>query len=232
MIDITWLGHSFFQLKLPGGEVLLLDPWTGNPKFPSGHSFPRVDAILVSHGHFDHTASVAALAGESGAKVVGIYEVCQYFKSQGVAEIAPMNKGGSQMVAGVNVTMTHALHSSGVEDENGRLVYAGDAAGYVLRFSDGRALYFAGDTAVFSDMALIERLYKPELAILPIGDLFTMGPEEAALACEMLKPERVIPMHYGTFDALTGTPEALAERIRNAAGARVWTLTPGQPVSW
>ena len=142
-----------------------------------------------------------------------------------------MNKGGSQKVGEVTVTMTHAVHSCGILDD-GKIVYGGEAAGYVLRFADGRALYFAGDTNVFTDMALIEQLYQPELAFLPIGDLFTMSPREAALACRLLKAAKVIPMHFGTFPPLTGRPEQLAELIKDLPSTEVWTLEPGKAVEW
>jgi L-ascorbate metabolism protein UlaG (beta-lactamase superfamily) len=131
----------------------------------------------------------------------------------------------------VAITMTHAVHSCGITDDDGKIVYGGEAAGYVLRFPGGRALYFAGDTNVFSDMQLIERLYHPELAFLPIGDLFTMSPVEAAMACQLLKPVRVIPMHFGTFPALTGTPAKLRELVAGSP-TEVWELEPGKPVEW
>lgn len=232
MITIVWLGHSTFEIKLASGETLVLDPWIdGNPKYPAGHSFTRIDAILASHGHGDHIGSLVPLAKAHRSKVVGIYEVCLFAKSRGVDNIAPMNKGGSQQVGSVKVTMTHALHSSGIEDEKGHVIYGGDPAGYVLQFPDGRRAYFAGDTGVFSDMALIGEIYKPELCFLPIGDLFTMGPEEAAVAVRMLKPRKVIPMHWGTFPPLVGRPEHLAEKIAGS-GVEVWALEPGKPVQW
>ena len=231
MVRIIWLGHSSFQLELASGEVLLFDPWLDNPKFPKGHQIAKADYILVSHGHFDHIADAAALAKKHDATVVSIYEICTYLHSKGVEKVAPMNKGGSQKVGSVNVVMTHALHSSGIQDENGEIVYAGDPAGFVLEFEDGRALYFAGDTAVFSDMALIEQLYHPELCILPIGDLFTMCPRQAELAVKLLKPKTVIPMHWGTFPPLTGRPEQLAARVESQ-GCKVWALEPGKTVEW
>jgi L-ascorbate metabolism protein UlaG (beta-lactamase superfamily) len=141
-----------------------------------------------------------------------------------------MNKGGSQEILSITVTMTHAVHSCGIVDD-GEIIYGGEAAGYVMRFGDGRCLYFSGDTNVFSDMALIAQLYKPDLAFLPIGDLYTMSPREAALACSLLKVPRVIPMHFGTFPPLTGRPEQLSQLVKEA-GTEVWALTPGETVEW
>ncbi|MBM3813530.1 MAG: metal-dependent hydrolase [Acidimicrobiia bacterium] len=232
MIEITWLGHSSFQFKLASGEVYMLDPWTeGNPKYPAGHVISRADYILVSHGHFDHIASTVDLAKKHGSKVVSNYEICMWLQSKGVEAILPMNKGGAQQLGPLKATMTHAMHSSGIQDGNS-MIYGGEAAGWILEFAGGRCAYFAGDTDVFGDMKLIGELYKPELAILPIGDLFTMGPRQAALACRMIGAKKVIPMHWGTFPLLTGTPEELGERIKDLPGTQVWTLEPGRAVSW
>ena len=140
-----------------------------------------------------------------------------------------MNKGGSQKVGSVTVTMTHAVHSCGISEDDGSIIYGGEAAGYVLTLSDGRVVYFAGDTNVFSDMALIAELYRPELAILPIGDLFTMGPREAAAACRLLRVKTVIPMHFGTCPALSGSPAQLQELVPDV---KILELTPGKTVSW
>lgn len=209
-----------------------MDPWTdGNPAYPKDYEIRRIDVMCISHGHFDHIHDAVPLAKKFSPQVVAIFETAKWLESKGVENLRPMNKGGSQAVGPVTVTMTHALHSCGIMDD-GQIIYGGEACGYVLRFEDGRSLYFAGDTAVFSDMALIEQLYHPELAFLPTGDLFTMGPKEAALACCMLKPKRVIPMHFGTFPALTGKPDELAEMIRERKDTELWRLEPGVPVEW
>ena len=231
MVEITWLGHGTFQLRIDSGEVFVMDPWLENPKYPAGHSFDRVDAILVSHGHFDHIHDVIPLAKKFKPKVVAIYETCHWLTSKGVENCSGMNKGGTQEVGPVKVTMTHAVHSCGISDGD-QIIYGGEAAGYVLTLRDNRVIYFAGDTNVFSDMQLIEKLYRPDLAFLPIGDLFTMSPREAALACRMLNIRKVIPMHFGTFPPLTGQPSQLAELLRDFPQCDVWPLEIGRPVKW
>lgn len=233
MIEITWLGHGTFKLRLESGEVLAVDPWIeGNPAYPKSHTFDRVDAILITHGHFDHIHDAASLASRfSPSAVVAIYESAAWLESKGVKNTLGMNKGGTVKVGPVEVTMTHAVHSCGILDD-GKIVYGGEAAGYVIKLPDNRRVYCAGDTNVFSDMSLIERLYHPELAFLPIGDLYTMGPREAALAVRLLRVKKVIPLHFGTFPPLTGRPEQLAELIRDQPESSVWTLEPGVPVQW
>jgi len=208
-----------------------MDPWIeGNPSYPKHHEITRVDTICITHGHFDHIHSTPPLAARFSPEVVAIYETCHWLESKGVPNTRPMNKGGSQAVGGVSITMTHAVHSCGILDD-GKVIYGGEAAGYVLRFPGGRALYFAGDTNVFSDMHLVEQLYHPDLAFLPIGDLYTMSPREAAVACKLLRPAKVIPMHFGTFPALTGTPAQLAELVADLS-TEVWALEPGKTVDW
>lgn len=231
MTQITWLGHATFELRFDTGEVLILDPWIeGNPAYPKAYKIKRVDAIAISHAHFDHTNDVIPLAKEFKPKVVAIFETAAWLEKKGVKNTVGINKGGTVDLGFVKLTMTHALHSCSIKDGNDAL-YGGEAAGYIITPKDGRVAYFAGDTTVFSDMALYHEIYRPELALLPIGDHFTMGPHEAAHAARLLKVKRVIPMHYGTFPALTGTPAALAEKL-GQDGIEVWTLKQGEPVEW
>jgi len=228
---ITKLGHGTFQFELPSGQVILMDPWTeGNPAYPKGFEIGGVDTICITHGHFDHIHDAVPLAQRFSPEVVAIFETCHWLESKGVSNTRPMNKGGSQKVGDVTVTMTHAVHSCGIIDD-GKIIYGGEAAGYVMRMQDGRTLYFAGDTNVFTDMHLIEQLYHPELAFLPIGDLYTMSPREAALACKLIKARKIVPMHFGTFPPLTGRPEQLKELVGNFE-TEVWTLEPGKTVEW
>lgn len=232
MVEITWLGHGTFKLTLESGQTVVLDPWIdGNPAYPAKHDFDRIDTMIVSHGHFDHIHDAVPLAKRFKPQVVAIYETGQWLTSKGVENVTPMNKGGSQQAGGLRVTMTDAVHSCGILDD-GKIIYGGEAAGYILGLPDGRRIYFAGDTTVFGDMTLIRELYAPQLVMLPIGDLFTMGPREAAAACRLLQPDRVIPMHFGTFPTLTGRPERLQELIADLKTITVWELTPGEAVSW
>ena len=227
-IQITFLGHSAFKLTGAGVSVLI-DPWLSNPSLntPVAKVGP-VDLILVTHGHGDHVGETVAVAQKTGAPVVAIHELSVILARQGAPQVIGMNKGGTLAIAGCKVTMTHAVHSSAV-DEGGKLIAAGDPAGFVLEFANGFVAYHAGDTAVFKDMELIRELYNPELAMLPIGSHYVMNPQEAALACRLLKPRWVIPMHYGTFPVLTGTPEELRDLIKGE-GIEVIALKPGETV--
>jgi L-ascorbate metabolism protein UlaG (beta-lactamase superfamily) len=229
-IRVTWLGHGTFAFGLPDGRTVLLDPWVqGNPACPEDvkkHLAP--DLMLATHGHFDHIGDAVELARRSKPDVVGIFELCHWLESKGVEKTKAMNKGGTvDLGGGLRATMVHADHSCGILDD-GKIVYGGEAAGYVLDFGGAFRLYCAGDTNVFGDMKLIGELYRPDAAILPIGDLFTMGPREAAHAIRLLGVTRVIPAHWGTFDALTGTPEALREAARDVVGLEVVALKPGE----
>ena len=187
---------------------------------------PKVDLILASHGHFDHIEDLVACARESGAPVVAISELCDWLTRKGIANTSPMNKGGSQEIGGLRITMTDARHSSGYFD-NGQMVYMGESAGYVVRLEDAMSIYFAGDTCLFGDMKLIGEMYAPAIAFLPIGDRFTMDPAQAARAAEFLGVKQIVPMHWGTFPLLTGTPDALKALVEPRR-IQVLDLKPGE----
>jgi len=226
-LRITWYGHATFLLRTPGGKRVLFDPWfADNPACPASMKKPpAADLVLVSHGHGDHMGDLVTVARESGAPVVGVFELCDWLRRKGISNTAPMNKGGAQEIAGLYVAMTDARHSSGYVDA-GQVIYMGEAAGFILRLEDGTVVYFAGDTALFGDMRLIGEQYRPDIAFLPIGDRFTMGPAAAARACELLGVRQAVPMHWGTFPLLTGTP-AEFRRLVEPAGVQVLELKPG-----
>ncbi|MGA3294093.1 MAG: metal-dependent hydrolase [Candidatus Acidiferrales bacterium] len=227
----TWLGHAAFRITTPSGKVVVVDPWVqSNPACPEPlKKFHRLDTILITHGHFDHIADAVALAKEFEPQVVAIYEICAWLESKGVTQTSAMNKGGTQKVGEIEVTMVNALHSCGIQDGD-KIIYGGEACGYIIRLPGGLTVYHAGDTAVFGDMKLIAELYAPEVAMLPIGDHFTMGPREAAHAIRLLGVRHVIPMHFGTFPVLTGNPEALRKLTQDIPGLEIHALKPGESV--
>lgn len=225
-LAITWLGHSSFRVRTPGGKEILFDPWyTGNPAFPEAARPSKADLILISHGHSDHITDAAATAKATGATVVGIWEICSYLGTKGVKNLEPMNKGGTITVQGLRITMTDARHSSSFDDHG--VHYLGEAAGFVVKLENGQTIYYAGDTCLFGDMKIIAELYQPDIAFLPIGDRFTMGPDTAAIAAKWLGVKQVVPMHYGTFPLLTGTPEQLEQHL-SGSGIEVLKLKPGE----
>jgi L-ascorbate metabolism protein UlaG (beta-lactamase superfamily) len=226
---ITWLGHSCFQITTPGGNVVLIDPWLrGNPKCPPELQDPaRVDVILISHAHGDHLGDVLQLAKAHQPKIAAIYETALWLESKDVPNVTAMSKGGTVKLGDITATLVNAYHSNGIED-GGKIIYGGEAGGWIVRLPGGLTIYHAGDTCVFGDMKLIGEIYKPDVALLPIGDLYTMGPVEASYALRLLGVHHVIPMHYGTFPALTGTPEALREATQDIAGLEIHALKPGE----
>lgn len=229
-LKITWLGHATMLVTTPGGKHVLFDPWLKeNPACPANRkNLKSVDVMLISHGHSDHMSDAVEIAQKHKPKVVGIYELCAWLQKKGVENTAPMNKGGTQSVSDVRVSMVNAFHSNGIEDD-GQSVYAGEACGYVVEFESGIKIYHAGDTCVFGDMHIVHELYHPDIAMLPIGDHYTMGPKEAAYACQLLKPKAVIPIHWGTFPLLTGTPAALRKEVEGM-GVEVIEMKPGQTI--
>jgi len=226
-VELTWLGHSAFRLDTPGGKRIYVDPWLGNPKCPEAERNPeRVDLIALTHGHSDHVGETVELWQRFKPPVVAIVELRGWLAQRGVeANVAHSpNKGGTVEIDGVKVTLTDANHSSSADDGT----YLGESTGIVLRLEDDSTIYFAGDTNAFGDMQLIGRLYEPDVAVLPVGDHFTMGPREAALAIELLGVDRVVPCHYGTFPLLSGHPDRLGDY---GVDADIIAPEPGETVS-
>lgn len=230
---LTWLGHATFELLTPGGRHLLVDPWLeGNPMTPvGGPPMAALDAILVTHAHGDHTRDVVRLAQKFRCPVVCGHEASMWFEKQGLDSVIGMGKGGTVSVAGVHATMTHAVHSSSF-DILPEPIYGGEPAGYVVTLENDATIYFAGDTGPTMDMQVVGDLYAPEVAVLPIGDHYTMGPREAAYAAKLIRAKWIVPAHYGTFPLLHGTPEALREHLKKlGVAAEVVAPKPGERVS-
>jgi L-ascorbate metabolism protein UlaG (beta-lactamase superfamily) len=230
---LTWLGHHTFKLVTRGAKIILIDPWVeGNPACPRElKSFDRLDVMTISHGHGDHIADAVTLGKKHKPTVICNYEIHLFLQKKGVTNTSPMNKGGTQEVEGIKFTMVHAVHSSGIED-GGQVIYGGEPCGFVITLEDGTRIYHAGDTGAHADMALIGELYSPEIAILPIGDLYTMSPREAAVAVRMLKPKYIVPAHYGTMPALVGTPAMLRDELQKLnVSAEVVPLRPGETLT-
>jgi L-ascorbate metabolism protein UlaG (beta-lactamase superfamily) len=224
---LTWLGHATFRIDTAAGKRIYVDPWlNGNPKCPAAEQEPeRADIVAVTHGHGDHVGDTVSIAQKHGSTVVAHNELAGWLGKQGVdaEKLIGFNKGGTIDVDGIKFTLTNAFHSSSTPDGT----YTGEPAGYVIELENGTKLYFAGDTCVFGDMALIARIYSPDVAIIPIGDHYTMGPREAAVALELLGVKRCVPCHYGTFPLLHGTP---AELRKLAPGVEIAEIEPGGSV--
>lgn len=227
---ITWLGHATTLVQTAKGTNILIDPFIAhNPKYPQGYALPeKIHYVLLTHGHGDHISDAAPVAKKHGSTVVAIYELADYIKGKGVIETMGMNLGGTVQLEDVAVTMVDAKHSAAAQDEHGTH-YVGVATGFVLTVEGGPAIYHAGDTCVFGDMKLIAQLYQPEIALIPIGGFYTMGPEEAALAAKLLEAKKILPIHWGTFPPLKGTPAQLEERL--GSEYEVMRVAPGESVT-
>lgn len=232
-VRLTWVGHATWILETPGGKRVLIDPWvSGNPVVPEDLQDPGpADVFLLTHGHSDHTGDVVELAKKhSPQAVLAMLELGDFLETQGVENVIGFNKGGTAEAAGIRFTMVPASHSSSFGQADGSIVYCGEPIGYIVTMENGFKLYVAGDTCVFGDMALIGRLYRPDAAILPIGDFYTMGPFEAAEAIRLLGVKKIVPTHYGTFPALSGTPDELRKEASDVDGLEVLDVQPGGTV--
>jgi len=230
--ELTFCGHACFSLKTQSGKHWILDPWLEqNPACPTRLKNPaKVDALLISHAHFDHIGDALRLAQKHEATAIGMPELVRWLERKGAKKIVGFNKGGTIEHDGLHVTMTHAVHSCGITDGD-QILYGGEACGYIVTLENGAKIYHAGDTAAFSDMKIIGELYHPDIALLPIGDFYTMDPLQGAYAIRLLGTKVVVPMHYGTFPILTGTPERLRELARDIAGLQIVDLKPGETLT-
>ena len=219
---LTWFGHGCWLIETPGG-TLLLDPFLDDsPTAPVKSAAVRADYLLVSHGHFDHVADVVKIAKRTGATLVSNFEVCEWFGKHGVVNSEPMNLGGAVKLPVGHVKSTIAHHSSTLPDGSP----GGNPGGFLLGLADGKRIYFACDTALFGDMALIGE-EGIELAVLPIGDRFTMGPADSIRAIKLLRPKRVAPAHYNTWPPIAQDTAAWAARVRGETSAEPIVIEPG-----
>ncbi len=234
---VTFIGHATVLIETPGGKRIIIDPWiTGNPaapkSFQTGDSLGKLDVILITHFHNDHFGDAIAVAqANPDAPVVAIVEITDWIETKSVSNTVGMNKGGTVHIAGIAITMTHADHSSSLVEDDGKVIYGGEPVGYVLELEDGTVIYNSGDTALFGDMALIREFHAPDLAILPIGDHFTMDPRQAAYAARLLGVKHVLPVHYGTFPILTGTPDMMRAYLGDTPDVLVHALAPGETLT-
>lgn len=227
--QVTWLGHSGFVVEAKDGTRVMIDPWLKNPKFPQGYKLPgRIDAILISHGHFDHAASATELSKRYHAPIVGCFELTNALQPKGGPAGLGGNVGGTITVKGLRISLINAVHSSSTEGDTGQAQYTGKAVGFVLQAAGERTLMHAGDTGLTRDFDVVRMLYHPAIAMLPIGGWFTMDPAQAAIAASWIGAKDVVPMHYGTFPLLKGTPAQLRAAAHGTFTTHV--LVPGKTV--
>ena len=227
-VKITWLGHATTLIEYDGKRILI-DPWLGgNPAVPDDWKhLDRLDLMLITHGHFDHMGDAVPVAKQTNPDVIAIFEIAQYLMSKGIEKVTDVNKGGTVTWNDIQITLVDAVHSSGITDGD-HIVYGGTAGGYVLRFPNAFTVYHTGDTDLFEGFRIIGHQYRPDVALLPIGGHYTMDPHQAAEAIRMLGVMAVIPIHYGTFPILTGTPAQLEQEASDVTALKVVALKPGQ----
>jgi Predicted Zn-dependent hydrolases of the beta-lactamase fold len=230
-VSFTWVGHGTWKIRSARGKEVYIDPWVmNNPVAPDAlKKVDRCDIMLITHGHFDHVYDALEIARATKPKILTNFEISMWLASKGIDgdSIIGASQGGTVDVDGIKVTLVHAEHSCGISDGD-KVLYGGDACGMVIEFENGFTIYFAGDTDVFGDMALIAELNQFDTAFLPIGDFYTMGPHRAAKAVSLLRVKTVVPMHFGTFPPLIGRPKALQELV--GPGVKVLDINPGDTV--
>lgn len=226
--QLTWLGHAGFLIEARDGTRVLVDPWLQNPKFPKGYKWPdKVDAVLVSHGHFDHASSASDLSTRFKAPIIGCFELVSQLQPKGGTPGIGSNVGGTIAVKGMRISMVPAVHSSSLGGQGQAPIYAGAPVGFVLHADGEPTLLHAGDTGLTRDFEAIRDAFKPQIALVPIGGHFTMDPQQAALAALYLGVKQVVPMHYGTFPLLKGTPAELTKALKDS-DVQVREFAPGQ----
>ncbi|HZR06075.1 MAG TPA: metal-dependent hydrolase [Candidatus Udaeobacter sp.] len=244
-IQLSWYGHAAFKIKTATGKILLIDPWITNPAFAGGEdelsSLHRVDLILLTHGHSDHVGNAVQIGKRTGAKLVSNFDLnaaivsaLGYPEGQAGNETTGHLGGELSLLEGeVKAQFVPAWHGSSVQkEENEPPVYAGNPTGLIIALRDGPTIYHTGDTDLFSDMALVKRFHKIDAMLVCIGDHFTMGPARAAEAVKLVNPREVIPMHYGTFPLLTGTPEAFERELkRRKSKAQLRVMKVGETMA-
>lgn len=234
-MQITFLGHSAFRIET-GSSVLLIDPFlTGNPAATASwqEASKGCTHLLLTHGHDDHVGDALAILKQTGAMLVANFEICSWLNAQGAGNYSPGNHGGRICFPDFDVVFTNAWHSSGTMHE-GRSVYLGNPSGFIIepRHERGKTTYVAGDTGIFGDMALIQALYRPVCGIIPIGDRFTMGGEQAAYACRNFFDFRmVIPCHFGSFAGFVEPDASAFIRAMGPEAGRVKVLASGEGVN-
>lgn len=230
-VSFTWIGHGTWLVRTSGGKSILIDPWVmNNPVAPESlKKIDDLDIMVITHGHFDHIFDAVEIGKATNPKVIAQFETAAWLEKKGVVGATGLafNKGGMVEIDGVQFTMTHADHSCGISDGD-QIVYGGEAVGYVIRFENGFTIYFSGDTGIFGDMALIGEMYKPEVAFLPVGGHYIMEPMQAAKAAQLIGVKTVVPMHFGTFPILDGTPAQVQQIV--GPGIRILDIKPGDTI--